>query len=96
MEILKKNKKIKILKIDGNNISDNGVKSLSQGLFRSQVKFLDLSLNKLTDKCVPFLNTICINNDMLTKIKISKNSIKMNLRDKIKKNFKKIGIICLI
>ena len=93
---MKKNKKIKVLKFDGNNITDSGVKLLSLGLVNSSIRILDLSLNKLTEKSVPFLNTICLNNEKIQKIKIVQNQIKIQFKDKIKDGFKKIGIFCVV
>ncbi len=77
-QTLSKNKNIKIVNLGENNLTDNGLKTLSLYLKNSGIEEISFYDTGLSDKSIDSLKEIIWNNTCLTKLWILNNTITKN------------------
>ena len=74
--LLKRNKKLKIVRLDNNQIGDAGAQALARALEETIVQKIDLSWNRLTHASTQHIYQLCLLNSNLKYVNLKNNQIK--------------------
>lgn len=80
------------IKLKGNKITDNGLKSLCHSLYDLKINNIDLSYNEITQTGINYLRLLVETNSNIELLNIRKNKIHTKLLERVVKEFKKFNV----